>query len=720
MSARGVRVALLLVASWAVQPTAPVRAESAEQLLQEGQHQEEILGDLPRAIESYEKVLELYARSRGSAARAHYGIGRCLAKMGALDEARAAYRAIIESFADQADVVAQARTAIRAIGVGDGQSPVDLGLRLFLEYDMLPMNPHRPAEFDFAPDGEHIVYRDRSTLLISGGGAAIRPIADIGPEFWPMPRWSPDGRRIAYVAADTRGSQRRLWVVEAAGGEPRSLAGAMVSDARGLCWTPDSRAITCLVPGTGLVTVGLEAGTSHTTPLTTPPAMRLGPYSPDGRWLVASVPGRSGTPLTRDLWLVPAGGGELTRLTDTPGLDTHPTWSADGDALYFVSDRGGAWNIWQLDLSAGRPDGPPRKVTDFSDAQALFPRAVAGGKQLGFGLVRTRRSVQVADALDPSQARHLTRGRAPLVAPDGATVYYLGEGPRGEGVFSVSSQGGPPEQVAARGPVRRPGPREYDLSGDGRWLAYGGVADGAAGLLVHPTRGGEARMLWAMDGGDSIVPRFSPDGGRLAFVWGRGIYTVPTDGGEAREVAQLSHWNQRELAWSPSGEHLAAIGRDDGDEGDALFLIDASGGTPRRLTPGAPRVEGLAWHPDGARITYLCHTQSEGRDTELREVRLDGTRSRRLVDEPFQRESAGAWSPDGRWLYFGAVRGPSRVGLWRRDDRSGALALVDHNASLPHWSRDGRTIAWTAVHRRRQLWTMDLTSYPASAPGETK
>jgi hypothetical protein len=695
MSTRRIH-ALLLMVSWMMLSAVPVRAESAEQLLQQGRHREEILGDLARAIDSYEKVLEIHARNHRSAARAQYRIGRCLEKMAALTEARVAYRAVLRTFSDQADVVRLARAALRRVGddavVGTG----DLTLRLLLEHSMLPMNPHRPAEFDLSPDGERLVFRDRSKLQISGDGrAVIRPLADIGTELWPMPRWSPEGEHIAYMAGHGTAGERRLWIIDASGGSPRALGGPEISGTRGLSWTPDGGAVTCLVPGTGLITVDLERDTSRIIRIPSPPSMRLGPYSPDGRWLAASLLEKGNpSPLARDLWLVPAVGGRLVRLTQTQGFDAHPTWTVDGDTVYFVSSRAGAWNIWRqpVDSDSGRPSGPPRQMTHFSDSETVFP-SVVGGTRLAFGMVRTRRSVQIAEVAHPGQARHLVRGRAPLPAPDGDAVYYLGEGPGRDGVFSVPSGGGTPLRLAAQGPVLGPGPRAYDVSPDGVWLAYGSRLDDGTGLLLQPATGGQASVIWRQAGAGLVVPRFSPDGTRLAFTWRDGLYTVPTSGGQPHRLALQAHWRRRELAWSPDGRQLAALASQDGDSGDAVVMIDATSGTIQRLTPAARRKEGVCWHPDGTRLTYLCWLDGVGRGTEIRQVHLGDSASTALVNEPFQREGRPAWSPDGRWLYYEAVRGPGRSGLWRRDDRDGSLALFAPDATLPRWSRDGGVMA---------------------------
>ncbi|MFC2046490.1 TolB family protein, partial [Chloroflexota bacterium] len=43
-----------------------------------------------------------------------------------------------------------------------------------------------------------------------------------------------------------------------------------------------------------------------------------------------------------------AGGSELTRLTDSPGDDSYPTWSPDGTCLAFVSRGADAWELYVM------------------------------------------------------------------------------------------------------------------------------------------------------------------------------------------------------------------------------------------------------------------------------------------------------------------------------------------------------------------------------------
>lgn len=73
-------------------------------------------------------------------------------------------------------------------------------------------------------------------------------------------------------------------------------------------------------------------------------------YSPDGRVVAVSVwaEGR------RDLWLYSPEGEPLRRLTADIANDRDPEWSADGQYLYFSSDRTGIPNIYAIDIETER------------------------------------------------------------------------------------------------------------------------------------------------------------------------------------------------------------------------------------------------------------------------------------------------------------------------------------------------------------------------------
>ena len=62
---------------------------------------------------------------------------------------------------------------------------------------------------------------------------------------------------------------------------------------------------------------------------------------------------------------MPAGGGESVPVTKDRYADWNPTWSPDGDYLYFTSNRGGSGNLWRVRIEekTGTVLGVPERVT---------------------------------------------------------------------------------------------------------------------------------------------------------------------------------------------------------------------------------------------------------------------------------------------------------------------------------------------------------------------
>jgi dipeptidyl aminopeptidase/acylaminoacyl peptidase len=110
---------------------------------------------------------------------------------------------------------------------------------------------------------------------------------------------------------------------------------------------------------------------------------------------------------------------------------------------------------------------------------------------------------------------------------------------------------------------------EPRLSPDGRRVAYvKRVADWDEGskryeLWMARSDGSEDRP-WSTEAGNATHPRWSPDGGTLAFLSnrleGNQIFAMPTDGGEARALTALEGGVQR-FEWMPDGERLAVLQR---------------------------------------------------------------------------------------------------------------------------------------------------------------
>jgi TolB protein len=98
-------------------------------------------------------------------------------------------------------------------------------------------------------------------------------------------------------------------------------------------------------------------------------------WSPDGRTL-AFVGQRNGE---FDIYTIPVGGGEETRLTTAKGLDDGPEYSPDGQYIYFNSERTGHMQIWRM-----KADGSGQEQVFADEWNNWFPHLSPDGKYMVF------------------------------------------------------------------------------------------------------------------------------------------------------------------------------------------------------------------------------------------------------------------------------------------------------------------------------------------------
>ncbi len=212
--------------------------------------------------------------------------------------------------------------------------------------------------------------------LLSSSGAHLL-VADAAE-----PAWSPDGRRLAYVAAGSGGAND-LYVVDADGKNRGQVTRTTDVDETSPSWAPDGRRLVVERNG-AIVAVRADGGAERRLAAGWEPT-----WSPGGR-RIAYTNGN-------DLYAVPAGGGRPQQLTQTPAPEGAPDWSPDGRRLAFVSEEPGGSDVHVLDLRtrhitrltqdpaadaspAFTPDG--RSVVFTSDrnaVEALWRIPVAGG-----------------------------------------------------------------------------------------------------------------------------------------------------------------------------------------------------------------------------------------------------------------------------------------------------------------------------------------------------
>ena len=167
------------------------------------------------------------------------------------------------------------------------------------------------------------------------GGGRVRAVVRGAAE----PAWSPDARRIAYVARGSGGASD-LFVIDADGTHAGRITWTEGVDETSPSWSPDGKRLV-VERGGAIVTVRADGAGEHRIAAGWEPA-----WAPRGRQIAFS----NGD----DLYRVDAGGSRLVALTSTPAPESSPAWSPDGRRLAFVSEASGAADVHVLDLGSGR------------------------------------------------------------------------------------------------------------------------------------------------------------------------------------------------------------------------------------------------------------------------------------------------------------------------------------------------------------------------------
>ncbi len=180
----------------------------------------------------------------------------------------------------------------------------------------------------------------------------------------------------------------------------------------------------------------------------------------------------------------------------------------------------------------------------------------------------------------------------------------------------------------------------------------------------------------------------SPDGRTLVFDLLGDLYTLPIEGGEAKVLVGGRDWDHMPR-FSPDGKKIAFISDRDGNMN--LWVMNADGTEPKVLSKERTNpLRSPAWTPDGRFV--VAYKSVMGTGSGLFQYHIDG-------GSGFKVDSANgtgaAFSPDGRFLYF------SRQGIHRLDKRTGESVRLTHGIGggvRPVVSPDGRWLAYGRVH----------------------
>jgi Tol biopolymer transport system component len=456
----------------------------------------------------------------------------------------------------------------------------------------LTSDPADESDPAFSPDGTMIAFRSEK----DGGGIYLAPAlggaANLLAPLGRNPRFSPDGRWVAYsVGGDavSNPGSAAVFIVNSGGGVPRAIHPEMAT-ATNPVWSPRSDRLVVLGRKDGNAParaeldwwiLPIDGGSPRRTgayarldaqKLTQTQFPRVFPVALDwredagDRILFSAFLGGAA-----NLWEIPLlGTGVAQRLTLGPGLHRHAGWSADGRRLIFAAEELN-FDVWQqsLDRATGAPRGAMQRLTGEA-TEELTPSISWDAREIAYVSHRPDNwSLRLRDTASGAARTVLS---APASVPtarlsgDGSRILYSDDG---YDLFSIPSAGGTAEKLCDRcGSL-------MGASTDGREILYEPVNN--EDVLLYDSARRATVKLALRPSPDLILSgsRFSPDGKWVAFhalhnatntarIWivpsGPAVPVPPAEWIAVTDGSKL----ERDPAWSPDGRFLYFISDRDG------------------------------------------------------------------------------------------------------------------------------------------------------------
>jgi Tol biopolymer transport system component len=415
------------------------------------------------------------------------------------------------------------------------------------------------GEMDWSPDGKSLAISESKedkahtwiALLSLDELSTRRLTSPSGQDADFSPAFSPDGKRVAFVRGILAGMVSDLYVVPAAGGEPRRVT----FDHRAIfgrpSWTEDGRELvylTDLAGLPGLFRVSVSGGAPRRvagvgTGAESPSISRRGHQLAYQQRFMTTYTGRL---ILKDATHLQ---GSADRILSEKGGQLRPNFSPDGKRFAFEADRSGYWEIWACD-SDGTNCG-----------QLTTLQGTAG---------------------------------APRWSPDGRSIAFEFHTKEHGVIYLLDVRSGVPRLLETLPDADNGGP---SWSRDGKWLYFYSDRGGGTFQVWKMQLNGGAPVQVTKKGGVFAVE--SVDGHALYYAKFEepGIWRMPMQGGEETRVLDQPHgdfWYN----WAIAEDGIYYLA------GDLMFYDFATGKKTTVFSDQKPLLMGLTVSPDGKSIIY--------------------------------------------------------------------------------------------------------------------
>ena len=433
-----------------------------------------------------------------------------------------------------------------------------------------------------SPDGESVAFSYKGDIyVVDSDGGQARQITS-NPSYDYSPVWSPDGKIIAF--ASDRYGNFDIYKVSVAGGVPVRLTTHSAKDTP-WTFTPDGKNIifssriqdpasSALFPKstmTELYSVSVDGG--RPVQILATPAEEVSFVGKTGTFLYQDCKGGENiwrkhhtSSITRDLWIYD--GKKHVQLTSFNGEDRSPRVSKDGKTVFYLSERGGSFNVYSFPVND--PDNitvvtrhkthPVRFLTVSDnddicygyDGDIYVKKGSAAAKKLSVSILSDKTDDNLAEL-------SVSGGSDNDLSEDGKQIAFIS---RGE-VFVASTEYNTVKQITNTAHAEA----DVVFSPDGKTLAYASEREGIWNIYTAQVVRKEdisfpyatlieEKPLFKNNKVDRRAPVYSPDGKEIAYIENRDrLMIMNLETGKIRQITDgsqcYSTTGSFSYSWSP-------------------------------------------------------------------------------------------------------------------------------------------------------------------------
>jgi len=492
---------------------------------------------------------------------------------------------------------------------------------------------------NISPDGSTIVFTYKGDLYTvpANGGDARQITFHEGHDY--MAVWSPDGEQLAF--ASDRYGNFDVYVMPAAGGEAVRLTHHS-NDEHPYTFSPDGAQVMfgaarmdiaehrqyprSYLPE--LYQVPTDGG--RVDQVFTIPVEYVQLSQNGQRMLYHDKKGGENewrkhhtSSITRDIWLYDAADDSHRMLTSFEGEDRQPIFSEDEQNFYYLSEENGTFNVHKMAIDQ---DAASEQLTDFELHPVRF--LSRGGDRLCFtwdGELYTMReggepqkvnvTIRTQGIKNTDEVITINGGvREMTISPNGKEIAFIA---RGE-VFVTSVDGSMTKRI-----TNTPEEEKFvTFTPDGDAVVYASERDGKYSIYQTKRQREEEPFFFAStlleeeamvdQDQDSYLPRFSPDGKKVAYVLNRrNIVVRDLESGEEITLLDdddLFHMRDGDkyFRWSPDSQWLL-IGWSASLSNSEVLLMKADGSERSNLTESGYRDYRPKWIMGGKQLLWFSN-----------------------------------------------------------------------------------------------------------------